>query len=468
MVTEDLLLLYKNNIAAITDEGEIISYHDLFKFSDQLFEHIGYRCLVFVLCANVPGSLMGYVACMSKKIVPLLLDAGMDKEALHHLIGIYQPEFAWLPAKLAKEFPLGKIVFERSGYSLVKLNDPTVDSLHHELALLFTTSGSTGSPKLVRVSYENLLSNAESIASYLSISAEERPVTVLPMNYSFGLSIINSHLLKGATLLLSDKSLMQKEFWTFIKNEKATSISGVPYTYEMLSKLRVTRMDLPSVHTLTQAGGKLNETLCKEFATWSKLTGKSFFVMYGQTEATARMSYLPAEFAIEKMGSIGKAIPGGRLSLVDEQRALINENEKTGELVYEGKNVSMGYSLNRDDLHKPDENKGILFTGDMAVRDADGFYYIVGRKKRFIKLYGNRIGLDETEQMLKEIISDCACTGEDDHMTIFITDPEKIEDVYVHVSGRTGINRKAFLVKVVDTIPKNNFGKIMYSKLTVA
>jgi long-chain acyl-CoA synthetase len=422
---------------------------------------------VFALCKNDLGSFCGYISFICKKVVPLLLDASLKKDLLQQLLEKYKPEFVWLPSEKAADLPSNKIVFEAFGYMLVRLEENTIFPLHDELALLFTTSGSTGSPKLVRVSYENLNSNAEAIAEYLALSENEKPITVLPMNYSYGLSIINSHLVKGATILLTARSIMEKEFWTFLKNERATSFSGVPYTYEMLYKLRFFRMELPFLKTLTQAGGKLNEDLCEQFAKFCEESGKQFFVMYGQTEATARMAYLSPENAISKKSSIGKAIPGGQLSLVDEAGHAIAENEIAGELVYHGKNVSMGYATKGTDLIKPDENNGKLNTHDIAKRDNDGFYYIIGRKNRFIKLFGNRVSLDETEQIVKRVVNDCACVGEDDRMIIYITDASKEKEIIDLVSGTTGINHKAFFVKCIERIPKNGSGKTIYSKLAI-
>jgi long-chain acyl-CoA synthetase len=309
--------------------------------------------------------------------------------------------------------------------------------------------------------------NATSIAEYLSINEDERPVTTLPMSYSFGLSIINSHLLKGATILLTSKTLMEKDFWSFMKTLNATSISGVPYTYEILKKLRFFRMDIPSLKTMTQAGGKLNNDLNKEFSEYSIQTGRRFFVMYGQTEATARMSYLPHQYSLSKIGSMGIAIPGGEFSIIDDKGANLDGPEVIGELVYKGKNVSLGYAECGDDLKKEDENKGVLYTGDIAKRDSDNFYYIVGRKKRFIKIFGNRVNLDETERLLKNIIPDCACAGEDDHMIIYITDKTRLEEVRNYISTKTGINHIAFTVKHIAEIPKNSSGKTIYSKLEI-
>jgi len=395
-----------------------------------------------------------------------MLDASMDQEMLAKLISTYKPEYLWLPSELVSSFPEGEEKYVLLGYSLVKLNQDNPYSLQENLALLLTTSGSTGSPKLVRLSYENMEANAKSIAEYLSIDEHERPITTLPMNYSFGLSIINSHLLKGATILLTSKSLMEKEFWSLLKNQQATSLSGVPYTFEILKKLRFFRMDLPALKTLTQAGGKLNIDLNKEFTEFSQQAGKRFIVMYGQTEATARMSYLPSEYSLSKLGSIGIAIPGGKFSLIDDAGSVIDEPNSIGELKYKGLNVSMGYAECGDDLQKGDENNGVLYTGDLAKRDGDNFYFIVGRKKRFIKLFGNRVNLDETEQILKSYIPDCACTGEDDHLKIFITDSERENEVRNFISAKTGIHHSAFSVRYIAEIPKNPSGKTIYSILS--
>ena len=459
---------YKHNIAAITDNGNKFSYGELSVLSNELYRKINHRCLVFCLCQNVISSLVGYLSFLTHKVVPLLLDASLDKALLKDLLSIYTPEYIWLPLEQVSDFENVEIVYLQNDYALIKLKQNNSEiNLHDELALLLTTSGSTGSPKLVRLSYDNVFSNAKSIAEYLSIDCNERPITSLPMNYSFGISIINSHLLQGATLLLTNKSLMEKEFWALLKNEKATSLSGVPYTYEMLKRLRFFRMDLPELKTLTQAGGKLNVELTKEFAEYASEKDKCFFVMYGQTEATARMSYLPCEEALSRAGSIGVAIPGGKFHLVDESKNEIVESEVVGELVYQGANVSLGYAENRNDLAKGDENEGILYTGDLAKRDADGYYYIVGRKKRFIKLFGNRVNLDETERLLKTLIVDCACVGSDDKMTIYITERGREEEIKHFISRKIGINFNVFNVRYTDSIPKNSSGKTIYADLSI-
>jgi len=458
---------HDDSIAVITDTGVKVSYNELFSFANYLYTKINHRCLVFCLCENSIDSLKGYVSFLTNKVVPLMLDASLEIDLLEELIRIYRPKYLWMPVERIEEFENSEVVYKSTDYCLIKLQPDSVYPLYDELALLLTTSGSTGSPKLVRLSYDNVLANAQSIAEYLSITSIERPITTLPMNYSFGLSIINSHLLRGATLLLTSYSIMQKEFWTFLKTEWATSISGVPYMYEMLKRLRFFRMNIPSLKTLTQAGGKLNMELNKEFVEFCQSTNKRFFVMYGQTEATARMSYLPFERSLSKLGSIGIAIPGGEFNLINENGGLINESNKVGELVYRGKNVSLGYAECGKDLNLGDENRGELHTGDLALKDSDNYYYIVGRKKRFIKLFGNRINLDETELLLKNLITDCACTGIDDKMVIFITEADRLDEMKKYISTKTGINHSAFVIKYIDTIPKNSSGKTIYSKLEI-
>ncbi|MDY6953338.1 MAG: AMP-binding protein, partial [Thermodesulfobacteriota bacterium] len=188
-------------------------------------------------------------------------------------------------------------------------------------------------------------------------------------------------------------------------------------------------------------------------------------VMYGQTEATARMAYLSWHFARTKAGSIGAPIPGGRFWLEDDKGRIITQSHRPGELVYEGDNVAMGYAENRQDLSRGDENDGILHTGDMAQRDAEGFYYIVGRKNRFLKMFGHRVSLDELEQLVRTVGCECACTGVDDNLRIYVTKPDHDDRVKDLVVRRMGINQAGFSIIPIDDLPWNEAGKVMYSAL---
>lgn len=447
--------------ALITDDGTRLSYNQLQHDADLLKQNLCKERLAFCLCTNTIPSIVGYVALMQQGVATVLLDANKDVSLMEKLLNIYHPNYVWAPT----EKKLGKVIYEYDEYSLFEFSEETI-KIHPDLLLLLTTSGSTGSPKLVRLTEKNLRSNAESIATYLHIDQYERPVTTLPMYYSYGMSVVNSHLMMGATILLTDKAVMQRDFWDFVKNEHATSLAGVPYTYEMLRTLRFMRMDLPDMKTMIQAGGKLNAEIVREYITWAKEKGKEFIVMYGQTEAAPRMSYLPFDKAMEKYASIGIAIPGGRFCLRDADDIDIDLPNIDGELVYMGDNVCMGYAESPDDLARGDENYGVLHTGDIARKDSDGFYYITGRMKRFVKIWGNRINLDALEQMVKPITSDCAVIGDDEHIVVYITNTAISDAVEAIIAKKTGLNPLAFKIRVVAEIPKKSSGKTDYSELS--
>jgi Acyl-CoA synthetases (AMP-forming)/AMP-acid ligases II len=458
---------FSKNIAIIDELGIRLTYAEFENRGDRLCDAVGQRCLVFNMCDNVLGSILGYASFLNHHIVPAMLKHDLDKDLFQDLYNAYKPKYIWAPKTLKGSYSDCKAVYEDAGYILFKTPFGDAYPINDEIALLLTTSGSTGSPKFVRQSYANIRANTDSIVQYLHLDETERPITTLPMNYTYGISIINSHLDVGATILLTTKTLMQKEFWSFFRAEKATSFGGVPYTYEMLKRLRFFRMDIPSLKTMTQAGGKLLPELHKEFAQYAIDTGREFIVMYGQCEATARMGYLPSDKSLNKFGSMGIAIPGGKFELIDVDGKVINEPDVTGELVYYGSNVTLGYALEGKDLIKGDENHGKLVTGDMAKRDKDGFYFIVGRKKRFLKIYGNRVNLDEIERIVKAAFEgiECACGGIDDKMYIFITDTSKIDEVRHFVSNKTGLNQAAFVVRYINEVPKNDSGKTLYREL---
>lgn len=455
---------YYNNTAVVTETGLSLSYAQLELAADAVTEDMEPRKLTFCLCDNTIGSFVGYVGFMTRNIPTVLLDGSKEIGVILSLIEHYHPKYVWCPTKRVRELSWVSRVTEYEDYTLLKLEGRKYE-IHSDVLLCLTTSGTTGSPKLVKLTEENLRSNAESIAEYLKITEKERAITSLPMYYSFGMSVINSHLIKGATLLLTGKAVIQREFLNFLKEGKATSIAGVPYTYEMLRRLRFLKMDLPNLKTMIQAGGKLNANIVKEYVEAAQATGKEFIVMYGQTEAAPRMSYLPFDKAIEKYASIGIAIPGGKLSVRDVNDQVIMTPDTDGELIYEGPNVCMGYAECIEDLAMGDENHGVLHTGDVARFDSDGFFYITGRMKRFVKVWGNRCNLDATEQLVKTITTSCACVGVDDKITVFVTESGLDEKIKNYLIDKTGLNIRAFDVKVVDAIPTLPSGKLDYQTM---
>lgn len=461
-------------LLAVCETGERLCYGDAAEAGAALGRAMGERALVFLLCDNSPGSLLGYLGCLVCGAVPLLLDAHIAPDLLRELIQTYRPAFLLVPQTLPGEtravLPAAQPLLSLHG-SLLLPGAEERAALHPQLSLLLTTSGSTGSPKLVRLSGENLLANARSICQYLELDETERPITVLPMSYSYGMSIINSHLLARAALLLTGRSVTEQEFWRMAKEEGATSLVGVPYTYKMYRRLGLFEMELPQLRYLTQAGGKLPVALHREFAQWAQRTGRRFYVMYGQTEASPRMGYLPAARALDKCGSMGIPVPGGRFWLEDGTGGEIRQPDEVGELVYEGSNVAMGYAQQPGDLAKGDEWGGVLHTGDMASRDAEGFYSIVGRKKRFLKLFGNRVNLDETERMLAARFpaAEFACTGRDDRMIVYLAPQGEAQptdaQVKEYLAGEMRLAARAFEIRRLDAIPKSEAGKTLYSAL---
>ena len=465
---------FGEHTAVIDDRGQTLTYAALSQAGQRLcaavLQDCGQaRCLVFNLCSNVMGSLVGYASFLNGGIVPAMLKQDLDEDLLADLYAQYRPAYIWT-ALTDKERPIFvglPVVYEAYGYVLLRTPFGLATQLYPELALLLTTSGSTGSPKFVRQSYKNIQANTDSIVEYLQLDAQERPVTNLPMNYTYGISVLNTHLAVGATLLLTDKTMMQRDFWSFCREQHATSLAGVPYTYEMLKRLRFMRMDLPDLHTLTQAGGKLLPELHQEFAAFAQSRQIKFVVMYGACEATARMGWLPPDKALMKTGSMGIAIPGGRFELLDAQDEVITQPDVVGELVYYGDNVTLGYATSAADLVKGDERQGRYPTGDMARRDADGYYYIVGRKKRFLKLYGNRVNLDDCERLLKAAFTevDVVCGGVDDKLYIFSTDEQQLPQMRRYLSSKTGLNQAAFRTVFLSQIPHNESGKTLYKEL---
>lgn len=460
----DSISAYGPSAALMTEGGEVVSYSDFTSGADKIGKAVDDRCIVFCGCSNNVESLAGYVGLLRRKAVPVLVNLSTNLSLLADLLKAYSPRYVYLPSSVVGGFPGWKSVSTYRQYSLLHAPHAIAYPLHPDLALLLTTSGSTGSPKLVRLSYGNIISNAVSIAEYLNITASDRPITTLPMSYTYGLSIINSHLLMGATILLSERPVLDRSFWQHLRNHGATTFGGVPYIYEMLKKLKFAQMELPTLRILTQAGGRLDPELTREFAKICLEKGIQFVVMYGQTEATARISYLAPEYALSKAGSIGVAIPGGELTLIDDKGEIIEDCGLPGELVYKGPNVMLGYADSYADLAKGDENKGVLKTGDLAKRDVDGFYYIVGRKKRFLKLFGNRVNLDEVENILKSAGFNCACTGRDDLMAIY-TCADDVEAIREHILQHTTVNPNGFMVKRTQAIPRNESGKILYSAI---
>lgn len=450
--------------AIIDNLGTLISYGGLREFSETFYSAIQKRCLIFILCEDSAGALAAYVSCLDNRVVPLMVSAGIDPELLEKLISVYHPEYLWVPQRLRSSFKYSS-VFEELHYALLK-TDLCGYELYNDLALLLTTSGSTGSAKYVRHSYKNIISNAQNVASVFELNEQERGMVSLPLQFTQGLNVATSHLLAGATVLLSTNTLIQKEFWDFFKQYKATSMTCVPYSVELLDRLRFFRMDLPYFKVLNQGGGRLPDQLFRKCADYAHDTGRKFIPTYGSTETTSRMAYLPAELSLTKCGSIGRPLPGCSFELLDDSGRSIDAENTVGEIVFKGPNVTLGYAECGDDLKKGDERLGVYCTGDLAYFDSDGCYFIVGRKKRFVKIFGYRVSLDEIERLVKDNFQiECACVGTDKKITIFTPEKELGDSIIRFLSEKTNLHYSAFSVRILDSIPKNDTGKTQYRAL---
>lgn len=443
--------------AAIDSYGKTLTFGDITGLSERLRSELPARSLIFVLTENNIGGIAWVMGTILSGNVPLILNAHTEQSLLDNLLDTYRPAYIVRPGS-GEETDFG--------YTLTATgNDPA--PLHPDLSHLLPTSGSTGSPKLVRHKYENIGAAALNISTFFRLTETDRPLMVLPLHYTMGLSMVFSHLYVGATILITDLKMTDPGFWKFMKEEHATSFTGVPFSYEVLDKLRFTRMKLPDMTLLTQGGGKMPAELNLKFAEYCRDNGKRWVATYGQSEGTARMAWLPEEYAITKMGSIGIAVPNGHLSLRDAEGNEIEESPATGEMCYRGRNVTMGYARSREDLVLGDERHGFLPTGDIAYRDEDGFYFIKGRMGRFLKIFGNRIGLDECEQIVRGAVScECACTGTDEQIVVYVTDSAQAALASETLMHAVKVPANVIDVRVIDALPKNEAGKILYASLS--
>ncbi len=461
-------------------EGEMtLSYGDVAGLADGIFSEVlrenNKKALALIVCGRDVATLLGYLGCLRSGVTTIHLPDDMSYAGISDYITRYKPQYLWCKKKLYSEFLANEktALYSLYDYALVDLrfdddgvdgyeideNEISESEINDELALLLTTSGTTADPKLVRLSYENLQANADSISQCLEISPDSKPITLLPFNYSFGLSVINSHLNSGSAIVFSNEGLTSRGFWDVFKALGVTSFYGVPYHYEILKKFRFTRLDFPSLSLMAQAGGRMPDSLKQEFYDLSKTKGYRFVCMYGQTEATARITYLPSSRYELKSKSVGIAIPGGVLSIKNPDK------NNVGEVHYQGANVSLGYASCTQDLVENNVNQGELDTGDFGYLDADGYLFLTGRKKRYIKVFGNSVNLDHVEKIACEISAMAAVIGRDNEIRVLTIDGQT-ESVKAKILSMTTIHPKALSVVAIDGLLYKSSGKIDYGELS--
>lgn len=391
------------------------------------------RCLVLIELKNTVEAIVSYLAALRAGHVVLVASDAATRESL---LAAYDPDVV-----------IGSDGRDEWGVNRRRVT--TRHELHPDLALLLSTSGSTGSPKLVRLSYTNVDSNARSIAQYLEIDGTDRAMTVLPLSYCYGLSVLHSHLTQGAAVVVTELSVVDSRFWDLARVTGTTSFAGVPYTFELLESVGFADLELPSLRYVTQAGGKMGAPRVRRFAELGRRRGWDLVVMYGQTEATARMAYLPPDRVLDAPEAIGQPIPGGEFTI-----------DGDSELIYHGPNIMLGYAMTAGDLALG-RTIDCLRTGDLARRRADGLYEITGRRSRFLKLFGLRVDLDQLEQTLRADGVEALCAGDDTRLVVAVT-PGTPDPVPL-VCTRAGLPAIAVQTVVLGELPRNTNGKPDYA-----
>ncbi|MCB9780227.1 MAG: AMP-binding protein [Alphaproteobacteria bacterium] len=435
--------------AIVDDEGHRLTHAGLHAAASAAAEGLSAarKGLVLVRARRRVETVVGLLAAWRAGHAVMLVDAGLDPALHDALVTRYRPEWIWQDGRA-----------ERSG-------DAPGDPVHAELALLLSTSGSTGSPRQCRLSAGAVVANARAIATALRLSPSSRAAGVLPLSYAYGLSVLTSHLLVGGSVVLTDQSPVQRPFWDLLARECCTSLSGVPATWQALRRFDLARLAPPSLLDLTQAGGRLAPALVRHHAAWVGARGGRFWVMYGQTEATARIAVLPPERLPDDADAVGFAIPGGALVVVGPDGADAAPGVE-GEVCYRGPNVMLGSAETRADLAHGDALHGLLRTGDRGRLDADGLLRLTGRSSRVGKVFGLRLDLDEVEALVQEHGPTAVLGGEDE---VILCCAWGDDDAHLAAARalavRLRVHRSALRFVAVDPLPLTARGKVDYAAL---
>ncbi len=447
----------EEQIAVVCPGAKSVTYGQLSEQADAWVERIAAAAtqkpgLAVLDFSTSVEAIAAYVGLLRAGVPVLVLEPGQLTPD-SRLAQVWQPEL---------HIQQGKTGLELSVLASHKGDQPAP---HPDLRVLLSTSGTTGDPKLVRLSGQNIDSNAVSIAEYLGLTPSDRAVTTLPFFYSYGLSVLNSYLAAGASVMLTDRSVVEASFWEEARVHKATSLALVPHQFDLLDHGSFDGSSLPTLRYITQAGGKMAAPVVRQFHEMGQANGWNLIVMYGQTEAAPRMSYIPSEKLLDAPDTIGQAIPGGSFRLIDEDGAEITTQDTAGELVYAGPNVMMGYATQREDLAKAPELTE-LQTGDIAERTEQGFYRVVGRLKRFVKLYGLRLSLDQIETGLRDKGIAVQAVSCDDRLVLFHHNSEQGAAACDYVSETYHVPTTGIFAEHLSQVPLLPSGKTDFRALT--
>jgi len=423
------------------------------------------KALGFVFALNDAASLIAYLGSIESGHAVAMLDPELDSPLASNLIRRFQPDFIVAPASQALDSGItAQYSATALGTQQVLLcsREPGHFEIHPDVALLISTSGSTGSPKLVRLSWRNLRSNAASINQVLSNTDLDRAMLTTPIFNGYAQSLVHTHLAAGGSFVLTRHRIVSRAFWDIVREAECNVIGGTPYFYQMLDRFGLDFLRVPKLKRFIQIGGRLGESLVRKFHESVSRYGGALHIMYGQAEASPRISGLPPSMLPDAARSVGFALPGGRLCVEADGQCCGPSQE--GELVYEGPNVMMGYASEPSDLAAGDELRGRLHTGDLGYYDDRGLFYISGRKARFVKVFGWRISLDEVEELLSDT-GPVAAVNENDRIVIFHEERQGDAPDIEGLSARLHVHPSGFELRKVSQIPRLANGKTDYPSL---
>ena len=451
---------FNDRTALISQDNRTYSYSDILRFKEVLKKNFKKRSLTILLSDNSVESVMIYVSLVIIKMPILLLNSSIRISDLNLLIKKFRIQNVLQPIKFEfnnKLFVSKKCILEKFLLS-TKKNYQNIE-IDKNLMLVLPSSGTMSESKLIKLSYQNYYQNTKSIVKYLKLNQNDRSITTMPSSYSYGLSVINSHLMIGGSMVVGNFSLVDKKFWDMNSFYKPTNINGVPFFYDMLCKIGLSKLFNDKIKFFTVAGGKLNLKTFKKISKYFYDKKIKFFLMYGQTEASPRIAYHLHSKKDKDIGEVptGKPIPGAKIYLYDSKNKMIKKNNVEGEIVLKGPNIFGGYASSVKDLSTMEKNK-YLFTGDLGKFDNKKILYITGRKSRIVKVFGYRINLDQLESKISDANNKIACIEKNEKIYIFT---KKKIDLVKYV----GLPNNSFKIVLLNKIPKTENGKISYKDL---
>ncbi|WP_207513978.1 AMP-binding protein [Longitalea luteola] len=430
----------------------IRSFHQSLSIDDR-------QGLVFIYSDNGIGSVEVLLNFLNSRFTVVMLSAQLHPSFKQNLEELYSPYYIFDAARPAV-YGYNTVTVSAT-IKLLKCKNPPDHQIHSNIKMLLSTSGTTGSPKFVKLSDNNLVQNAWSILDYMPIKNDDVVPLNVPVVFVYGLSIFTTNCMAAGTIVCTSKDLLQPAFWTDFSKYNCSTIGGVPYVYEALHRIGFFKKDHPSLRYMTQTGGILNQALRQEIVRYCNTYHKQFIAQYGQTEAAGRMAFLPQEHLLTKAASIGRPVKNGRFEIDPE----------TSELIYYGPNVFGGYANSPADLNTWQESNK-LYTGDVARQDDEGYYYITGRIKRIIKLFGTRLNLDEVELILKNGLGGqtVVCTGINDKLLQVSHVNEQLEESTIKqaLKDKLNIHPTAVQVKYIPSMPLTPNGKVDYTSISTA